>query len=143
AAVEGILVKGPRTLERLPRVDTIVVDKTGTLTSGTLHVTRLVSYERSLAQDQLLRLTACAALEGTRTVSDERSLAEDELIRLTAAAEQGFTHPVARAIGRLARERRVVIPAVTATESVLGLGIDVRVEGRRVLIGSRRFMEQQ
>jgi manganese/zinc-transporting P-type ATPase C len=117
AAGEGILVKGPRTLERLARVDTIVFDKTGTLTSGTLHVTRIVSYERSLA--------------------------EDELIRLTAAAEQGFTHPVARAIGRLARERRVVIPAVTATESVLGLGIDVRVEGRRVLIGSRRFMEQQ
>jgi heavy metal translocating P-type ATPase len=117
AAGEGILVKGPRTLERLARVDTIVFDKTGTLTSGTLHVTRIVSYERSLA--------------------------EDELIRLSAAAEQGFTHPVARAIGRLARERRVVIPAVMTTESVLGLGIDVRVEGRRVLIGSRRFMEQQ
>ena len=117
AAGEGILVKGPRTLERLARVDTIVFDKTGTLTSGTLHVTRIVSYERSLA--------------------------EDELVRLSAAAEQGFTHPVARAIGRLARERRVVIPAVMTTESVLGLGIDVRVEGRRVLIGSRRFMEQQ
>src|SRR5262249_50604697 len=117
AAGEGILVKGPRTLERLARVDTIVFDKTGTLTSGTLHVTRIISYERSLAQD--------------------------ELIRLSAAAEQGFTHPVARAIGRLARERRIVIPAVMTTESVLGLGIDVRVEGRRVLIGSRRFMEQR
>jgi len=117
AAGEGVLVKGPRTLERLARVDTIVFDKTGTLTSGTLHVTRIVSYERSLD--------------------------EAELIRLSAAAEHGFTHPVARAIGRLARERRIAIPPVTAMESALGLGIDVRVEGRRVLIGSRRFMEQR
>jgi P-type Cu2+ transporter len=117
AAGEGILVKGPRTLERLARVDTIVFDKTGTLTSGTLHVTRIVSYERSLD--------------------------EAELIRLSAAAEQGFTHPVARAIGRLARESRIVVPPATTTESALGLGIDVRVESRRVLIGSRRFMEQQ
>jgi Cu2+-exporting ATPase len=117
AAGEGILVKGPRTLERLARVDTIVFDKTGTLTSGTLHVTRIVSYERSLD--------------------------EADLIRLSAAAEHGFTHPVARAIGRLARERRIVVPPTTTVESALGLGIDVRVESRRVLIGSRRFMEQQ
>jgi heavy metal translocating P-type ATPase len=117
AAGEGILVKGPRTLERLARVDTIVFDKTGTLTSGTLHVTRIVSYERSLD--------------------------EAELIRLSAAAEQGFTHPVARAVGRLAREGRIVVPPATTIESALGLGIDVRVENRRVLIGSRRFMEQQ
>ena len=116
AGGEGILVKGPRTLERLARVDTIVFDKTGTLTSGTLHVTRIVSYERSLD--------------------------EAELIRLSAAAEHGFTHPVARAIGRLARERRIVVPPTTTVESALGLGIDVRVESRRVLIGSRRFMEQ-
>ena len=117
AAREGILVKGPRTLERLARVDTIVFDKTGTLTSGTLHVTRIVSYDRSLD--------------------------EADLVRLSAAAEQGFTHPVARAVARLARERRVMVPTVTETESALGLGIAVRVEDRRVLIGSRRFMEQQ
>jgi len=116
-AREGILVKGPRTLERLARVDTIVFDKTGTLTSGTLHVTRIVSYDRSLD--------------------------EAELVRLSAAAEQGFTHPVARAVARLARERRIVVPPVTETESALGLGIAVRIEDRRVLIGSRRFMEQQ
>jgi P-type Cu2+ transporter len=117
AAGEGILVKGPRTLERLARVDTIVFDKTGTLTLGTLHVTRIVSYDRALD--------------------------DAELVRLAAAAEQGFTHPVARAVGRLARERRIVVPPVTKTESALGLGVDVLVEGRRVLIGSRRFMEQQ
>jgi P-type E1-E2 ATPase len=82
-------------------------------------------------------------LHVTRIVSYDRSLDENELIRLSAAAEHGFTHPVARAIARLARERRIVPPSVTAPESALGLGIDVRVEGRRMLIGSRRFLEQQ
>jgi P-type Cu2+ transporter len=115
AAHEGILVKGPRTLELLARVNTVVFDKTGTLTSGTPHVTRVVSYDRSLD--------------------------DAELIRLSAAAEHGFGHPVARAVARLARERGVVVPPVSSTESTLGLGVDVRVEGRRVLIGSRRFME--
>ena len=60
AVGEGILVKGPRTLERLARVDTIVFDKTGTLTSGTLHVTRIVSYERSLDEAEIIRLAAAA-----------------------------------------------------------------------------------
>jgi heavy metal translocating P-type ATPase len=115
AAHEGILVKGPRTFELLARVNTVVFDKTGTLTSGTPHVTRVVSYDRALD--------------------------DADLIRLSAAAEHGFGHPVARAIARLARERGVVVPPVTSTESTVGLGIDVRVEGRRVLIGSRRFME--
>src|SRR5262249_21147949 len=115
AANEGILIKGPRTLELLARVNTVVFDKTGTLTTGALHVTRIVSYDRSLD--------------------------EAELIRLSAAAEHGFSHPVARAVARLARDRRLDVPAVTSTESALGLGIDVRVEDRHVLIGSRRFME--
>jgi P-type E1-E2 ATPase len=78
----------------------------------------------------------------TRIVSYDKALDEGELVRLSAAAEHGFTHPVARAVGRLARERRIVVPPVTGTESSLGLGLDVRVEDRRVLIGSRRFMEQ-
>jgi len=111
----GLILNSGDAIERLAEADTVVFDKTGTLTSGTLHVTRIVSFDRSLD--------------------------EADLIRLSAAAEHGFAHPVARAIGRLARERRVVVPPVTMTESSLGLGIDVRVEERRVLIGSRRFME--
>lgn len=115
AAGEGILIKGPRTLETLARVNTVVFDKTGTLTSGTPHVTRVVSYDRALG--------------------------EEEIIRLGAAAERSFRHPIARAIARLARERRVVVPAATPREQSIGLGVDVRVEDRRVLIGSRRFMD--
>jgi P-type Cu2+ transporter len=117
ASLEGILIKGPRALEALARVDTVVFDKTGTLTSGTPRMTRLVAY--AAARD------------------------EADLLALAAAAEQGFRHPVARAIAAAAAARRIDPPPVTRTHSSLGFGVDVEVRQRRVLVGSRRFMEAQ
>jgi heavy metal translocating P-type ATPase len=115
AVPEGILVKGPRALETLAQVDTVVFDKTGTLTTGTPRVTRVAVYLPSL---------------------DER-----EVVRLAAGAERGFRHPVARAVARLAREWELDVPEPDGTIETTGLGVDVRIAGHRVLIGSRRFME--
>jgi heavy metal translocating P-type ATPase len=115
AVPEGILIKGPRPLETLAKVDTVVFDKTGTLTTGTPRVTRVAVYLSSL---------------------DER-----EVIRLVAGAEQGFRHPVARAVERLAREWELSVPVPDSTIETTGLGVDVRIEGHRVQVGSRRFME--
>jgi len=117
AADEGVLVKGPRTLEALARIDTVVFDKTGTLTSGTPRVARVACYARGLD--------------------------ENALIRLVAAAEHGFQHPIARAIRHLAAERQLRVPDAVAPVAQVGLGVDVNVEGRHVLIGSRRFMESR
>ena len=109
-----ILIKGPRVLENLARVDTVVFDKTGTLTAGAPRVTRIARYG---------------------------ALAEDDVVALVAAAERPFRHPVARAVARLAAERGVAIPEVITTSERVGLGVEVRVEGAHVLIGSRRLME--
>ena len=98
-------------------MNTVVFDKTGTLTSGTPRVTRIVCYR------------------GVR--------GEPELLRLAAAAERGFNHPVARAIAAAAAARHIEPPPVTRTHASLGFGVDVEVEGRRVLVGSRRFMEAE
>jgi Cu2+-exporting ATPase len=117
ASRQGILVKGPRALEALARVNTVVFDKTGTLTSGTPRIVRIVTYRHGPS--------------------------EDELLRLAAAAERGFRHPVARAIAAAATARRLELPAVTSTYASTGFGLDVEVEGRRLLVGSRRFMEAQ
>jgi heavy metal translocating P-type ATPase len=117
ASRDGILIKGPRALEALARVNTVVFDKTGTLTSGTPRVTRVVRY-RGAGGDE-------------------------ELLRLAAAAERGFRHPVARAIAAAAAARHIEAPPVTRTHASLGFGVDVEVEGRRVLVGSRRFMEAE
>jgi heavy metal translocating P-type ATPase len=109
----GILFKGPRALENLARVDTVVFDKTGTLTVGAPRVARIICY-------------------GARD--------EDEILRLVAAAERPFHHPMARAIARVADERRLVIPTATVNTERVGLGVDVRIDRAHVLIGSRRLM---
>ncbi len=110
-----ILIKGPRVLENLARVDTVVFDKTGTLTVGAPRVTRIVRYG---------------------------PLSEDQILGLVAAAEQPFRHPVARAVARLAAERGVEVPEAVMTSERVGLGLEVRVDGAHVLIGSRRLMER-
>jgi manganese/zinc-transporting P-type ATPase C len=117
ASRQGILMKGPRALEALARVNTVVFDKTGTLTSGTPRIVRVITYRYGPG--------------------------EDELLRLAAAAERGFRHPVARAIGAAAAARRLEPPPVTRTHASTGFGLDVDVDGHRVMVGSRRFMEAQ
>jgi heavy metal translocating P-type ATPase len=109
-----ILVKGPRVLEDLARVDTVVFDKTGTLTVGAPRVTRIARYA---------------------------ALSENEILGLVAAAERPFRHPVARAVARLAAEREIVVPGTVTTSERVGLGLEGRVAGTHVLIGSRRLME--
>jgi heavy metal translocating P-type ATPase len=111
---QDILIKGPRALESLARVDTVVFDKTGTLTVGAPRVNRVVTYG---------------------------PWAEDQIIGLVAAAEQPFTHPVARAVLRLASDRGLHTPTATSPSQQLGLGVEATVDGRRVLVGSRRLMQ--
>ncbi len=111
---EDILIKGPRALENLARVDTVVFDKTGTLTVGAPRVTRIARYG---------------------------SLSEDAILCLVAAGERPFRHPVARAVARLAADRGLELPAAATTAERVGLGVDVRIDGAHVLIGSRRLME--
>jgi heavy metal translocating P-type ATPase len=109
-----ILIKGPRVLEDLARVDTVVFDKTGTLTMGAPRVTRIARYGPA---------------------------SEDDIVGLVAAAERPFRHPVARAVARLAAERGIEVPEGMATAERVGLGLEGRVAGNHVLIGSRRLME--
>jgi Cu2+-exporting ATPase len=117
ASQQAILIKGTRALESLARVDTVVFDKTGTLTAGVPQVSRVAAYGPPWG--------------------------EDEIVGLAAAAERGFPHPVARAITRCATERGVDVPARGQASRGVGLGVDAVIDGRRVLAGSRRFMESQ
>ncbi|NEA94210.1 copper-translocating P-type ATPase [Actinospica acidiphila] len=104
----GILIKGPEVLESTRRVDTVVLDKTGTVTTGRMS------------------LRAVHAADGT----DER-----ELLRLTGALEHASEHPVARAVAAGAEERVGTLPEVERFENVPGRGVRGRVEGREVVVG--------
>jgi P-type Cu+ transporter len=104
----GILIKGPEVLESTRRVDTVVLDKTGTVTTG-----RMTLHE-------------VFAAEGTD---------EEELLRLAGAVEHASEHPVARAIAAGAEERLGTLPGVENFENVPGRGVRARVEGREVAVG--------
>jgi len=111
----GILFKGGQHVENAHRIDTVVLDKTGTITKGEPEMTDV----RPL---------------GNRT--------EEELLRLAASAEKPSEHPLAQAIVRGARERGIEPTAAENFQAVPGKGIEAVVDGRRVLIGTRKWLEE-
>ncbi len=113
-ASHGVLIKNAEALERFAAVDTLVVDKTGTLTEG--HPT-------------LVEVVA----EG---------IGEDELLGLVAAIEAQSEHPLARAIVEGAQDRGIALPEVESFDSTTGKGISGRVAGRDVAIGNTAMMRQ-
>jgi heavy metal translocating P-type ATPase len=113
-AQTGILVKDGRALDLLCEVDTVLFDKTGTLTRERPEIGRMVG------------ANGCNPLQ---------------ILRFAAAAERRFHHPIALAILQKARELGLRLPLTDATRYQVGFGITVGIDGRRVRVGSRRFME--
>jgi Cu+-exporting ATPase len=115
-ALAGVLIKNAEALETLEKVDTLLVDKTGTLTEGKP------------------RLTAITA---------QKPFSEDELLRLAASLERASEHPLAGAVLAAANERGLTLSTVQDFESHPGKGVVGRVEGKLVAAGSWALMREQ
>ena len=111
----GVLIKNAEALEHMEKVDTLVVDKTGTLTEGKPAVTRIITAD---------------------------SFEETELLRIAAGVERASEHPLALAIVDAAVERAIEIPLVSDFDSPTGKGALGMVEGRRVTLGNARFLSE-
>jgi Cu+-exporting ATPase len=114
-ATSGVLVRNAEALEILEKVDTLVVDKTGTLTEGK------------------------PALASVVVLSD---IPEDEILRLGASVERGSEHPLAAAIVRAAEQRGLKIAAATGFQSRTGRGVIGTIEGRSIALGNRKLCEE-
>lgn len=114
-ASAGVLVKNAEALEAMEKVDTLVVDKTGTLTEGR---PRLV------------------------TVRPVGGWSERDLLRLAGSVERASEHPLAAALAAGASERGVELATVTNFESLTGRGVKARVDGKVVAVGNARLMEE-
>ncbi|MCG7597360.1 cation-translocating P-type ATPase [Mycobacterium sp. PSTR-4-N] len=112
----GILIKGPEVLESTRRVDTVIVDKTGTVTTGTMAMTGVI------------------ASEGEQP---------DEVLLIAGAVEAASEHPIARAISGGARDKLGNLPPVTSFENLRGLGVRGVVSDRTVLLGRPRLFDEQ
>lgn len=113
-AQNGVLIKNAEALESMEKVDTIVVDKTGTLTAGKPE------------------LTAIDALAGQD---------KDEFLALVAAVETASEHPLAEAIVRAAEDKALIIPKATDFNSTTGEGVQATVNGKQVAIGNSKLMQ--
>ncbi|MGY2075429.1 MULTISPECIES: heavy metal translocating P-type ATPase [unclassified Blastococcus] len=109
----GILIKGPEVLESTRRVDTVVLDKTGTVTTGRM---------------TLLDVVPAAGEDA------------DRVLRLAGALEAASEHPIAQAVARGATERTGSLPSVAEFANVEGLGVQGVVEGSAVVVGRRRLL---
>ncbi|MEK6256791.1 MAG: heavy metal translocating P-type ATPase [Chloroflexota bacterium] len=113
----GVLLKTSEALERAGKISTVVLDKTGTITRGQPAVTDLITN----------------GFDG----------GESELLRLAASVEDGSEHPLGEAIVEEAKERGLQMIALEAFQAKVGYGVSAQVEGRMVVIGNQRMMEEK
>jgi Cu+-exporting ATPase len=123
-AASGILIKGGEALQRLEKINTVVLDKTGTITAGRPQVTDILLGRRD------------------STGPEQETYAEEDVIRLAAALERASEHPLAEAVVRYAQERGLSLPQPEEFESLTGLGVAGIVEGNAALIGNAALMEK-
>jgi Cu+-exporting ATPase len=114
-AQAGVLIRNAEALERMERIDTLVVDKTGTLTEGRPKV------------------VAVSTVEG---------IDETQLLRLAASVERSSEHPLAQAIVEAAQERKIELAPVRGFDSPTGKGAIGMVERRRVVLGNAKFLNE-
>jgi Cu+-exporting ATPase len=115
-AQSGVLIRDAEALERLEKVDTVVVDKTGTLTEGKPEVTQVAPVE---------------------------DFSEDELMQLAGGLEKGSEHPLAHAILEKAKAMELALPDAEGFDAPNGKGVTGSIEGRRVALGNRLLMDAE
>lgn len=115
AARQGVLLKGSQAMDSLARVDTLVLDKTGTLTKGQLDVTDI---------------------HGVSPYTD------DELLILAASAEEHYSHPVADAVVGAAKAKGLELAPTSEVDFIVAHGVSAYINGKNVMVGSRHFIEE-
>lgn len=113
-AQAGVLIKNAEALERMEKVDTLVVDKTGTLTEG---------------KPKVVSIAPAAGFD------------EEDILRLAASVERSSEHPLADAIVRAAKERNLTLANVEEFDSPTGKGVTGKVEGKMILLGNANFFK--
>lgn len=121
-ATRGILFRDAAAIENLRRVDTLIIDKTGTLTEGKPIFEKVIVLENSAAAG--------------------KTLDADQILKLAASLDQGSEHPLAEAIVKAARARGMTLDKVAGFESASGIGVRGMVAGQHLALGNRALMQQ-
>lgn len=114
-AENGILIKGGEHLEKAQKIDTIIFDKTGTITKGEPEVTDIISY----------------------------GIKEEKILQIAASAEKNSEHPLAEAIVKKSEEKGISLQEVENFEAIPGHGIYTTIKGEKIYLGNRRLMKKE
>src|SRR4029077_2827151 len=114
----GVLVRNAEALETLAKVDTVVVDKTGTLMEGKPQFENVIVFEK-------------------------REVSKEQLLRLLASLERASEHPLAKAIVRAAEEEKILTQSVEEFRATPGGGTEGKVTGKYLLVGSAKFLKER
>ncbi len=115
-AENGILIKSGEALELAHKIDTVVLDKTGTVTKGEPAVTDIITAE---------------------------TIDKDFLLRVVASAEKGSEHPLGQAIVKKAEDKKMEFFSIESFNSLTGRGIEAKIDGKSVLVGNRKLMDEK
>jgi Cu+-exporting ATPase len=121
----GILIRSGEALQTARAIQTVVLDKTGTITKGKPELTDIVISDQS------------------SVISNQSTVNNDELLRLAASVEKVSEHPLAQAIVESAQARKLELVEVADFEAIPGYGVSAKVEGRSVLIGNLKLMDRE
>ncbi len=116
SAQSGLLIKNRTAFENARKITTIVFDKTGTLTVGKFEVSKIVSLQKDLT--------------------------ENEIIRLSSALEQKSEHPIATGILQKVKELHITIPSASNFNAITGKGVEATVEGKKILVVSPGYLKE-
>ncbi|NCC30898.1 MAG: copper-translocating P-type ATPase, partial [Chloroflexia bacterium] len=154
-ARRGILIKNAESLERAAKIQTVVLDKTGTITAGKPSVTDIVVLAQGVQPVLPTSVATAAAAAGEKDLGDvvgKASLlvehgsaeeAERHLLQLAASAESRSEHPLGEAIVQAAHERGLTLTRPTRFTAIVGAGVEAEIEGSTVLIGTTRLMDER
>lgn len=131
-AKRGLLIKGGKYLEALYRADTLLIDKTGTLTMGKPQITHLVATNGGPGSWE------------TASMLDQQAVSIDhlEVLKLAASAERYSEHPVAEAVRQAAHERGLHLYEPLEFQAIPGMGIQAQINGNTVTVGNRRMVAE-
>ena len=135
-AEQGILFKDSKALELAHSLKVVILDKTGTITTGEPSVTDIVIAEGD-------SLSVITETQGNRGEMEEEQKEEATLLWLAASAERGSEHPIGEAIVRSAQERGLLLAEPARFEALAGHGVIARVEGYQVALGNLKMMNKQ